>query len=84
MHTSRSAYNHLLCLAQSNGLPRTRIDAVLDQVGLTEAAKTRVGSVRQHLTLMNDQVENLFDANNMMGTVYAIMNESMSERVTIP
>jgi ABC-2 type transport system ATP-binding protein len=44
IHPGRSAYNHLLCLAQSNGLPRTRVDAVLDQVGLTEAAKTRVGA----------------------------------------
>jgi ABC-2 type transport system ATP-binding protein len=44
IHPGRSAYNHLLCLAQSNGLPRTRVDAVLEQVGLTEAARTRVGA----------------------------------------
>jgi ABC-2 type transport system ATP-binding protein len=44
IHPGRSAYNHLLCLAQSNGIPRTRVDAVLEQVGLTEAAKTRVGA----------------------------------------
>jgi ABC-2 type transport system ATP-binding protein len=44
IHPGRSAYNHLLCLAQSNALPRTRVDAVLEQVGLTEAAKTRVGA----------------------------------------
>jgi hypothetical protein len=48
-------------------------------IGFVNTAKTRVGSVRQHLTLMNDQVENLFDANNMMGTVYAIMNESIKD-----
>ena len=44
IHPGRSAYNHLLCLAQSNNLPRTRVDAVLEQVGLTDAAKTRVGA----------------------------------------
>ena len=44
IHPGRSAYNHLLCLAQSNHLPRARVDAVLEQVGLTAAAKTRVGA----------------------------------------
>ena len=44
IHPGRSAYNHLLGLAQSNGLERSRVDAVLEQVGLTEAAKTRVGN----------------------------------------
>jgi len=44
IHPGRSAYNHLLCLAQSNALPRTRVDVVLDQVGLTDAAGTRVGA----------------------------------------
>jgi ABC-2 type transport system ATP-binding protein len=44
IHPGRSAYNHLLGLAQSNGMKRNRVDAVLEQVGLTEAAKTRVGT----------------------------------------
>jgi ABC-2 type transport system ATP-binding protein len=44
VHPGRSAYNHLLALAQSNGLPRSRVDVVLEQVGLTEVAKTRVGA----------------------------------------
>ncbi len=51
-------------------------------IAFVNTAKTRVGAVRQHLTLMNDQVENLFDANNMMGTVYAIMNESIKDAGT--
>jgi hypothetical protein len=55
---------------------RELVDSALSFVN---TAKTRVGAVRQHLTLMNDQVENLFDANNMMGTVYAIMNESIKD-----
>jgi ABC-2 type transport system ATP-binding protein len=41
VHGGRSAYNHLLCLAQSNGLPNRRVGEVLDLVGLTEVAKKR-------------------------------------------
>ncbi|MEU9334468.1 ATP-binding cassette domain-containing protein [Streptomyces sp. NPDC048290] len=41
MHGGRSAYNHLLCLAQSNGIPQTRVSEVLDTVGLTAVAKKK-------------------------------------------
>jgi ABC-2 type transport system ATP-binding protein len=41
IHGGRSAYHHLLCLAQTNDLPRRRVDEVLDQVGLTEVARKR-------------------------------------------
>jgi ABC-2 type transport system ATP-binding protein len=41
IHGGRSAYNHLLCLAQSNNLPRRRVDEVLELVGLTEVARKR-------------------------------------------
>ena len=41
MHGGRSAYNHLLCLAQSNGIPRTRVDEVLAIVGLESVARRR-------------------------------------------
>ena len=34
VHGGRSAYNHLLCLAQTNNLPKRRVDEVLDLVGL--------------------------------------------------
>ena len=43
MHTGRSAYNHLLFLAQSQGLPRSRVDQVLALVGRTEVARKRTG-----------------------------------------
>ncbi len=43
MHPGRSAYDHLLFLAQSQGLPRSRVDQVLALVGLTEAAHKRTG-----------------------------------------
>src|SRR5580704_10067946 len=41
VHGGRSAYNHLLCLAQSNNLPRRRVDEVLGLVGLDEVARKR-------------------------------------------
>jgi ABC-2 type transport system ATP-binding protein len=42
-HPGRRAYDHLLWLARSNGLPRRRIDEVLDLVGLATVARRRVG-----------------------------------------
>jgi ABC-2 type transport system ATP-binding protein len=41
LHGGRSAYNHLLCLAQSNNLPKGRINEVLALVGLSDVAKKR-------------------------------------------
>ncbi len=41
LHGGRSAYNHLMCLAQSNNLPTKRVDEVLGLVGLTEVARKR-------------------------------------------
>jgi len=41
VHGGRSAYNHLLCLAETNNLPRRRVDEVLAMVGLTEVAGKR-------------------------------------------
>jgi ABC-2 type transport system ATP-binding protein len=41
MHGGRSAYNHLLCLAQTNNLPRRRVDEVLNLVGLSSVAGKR-------------------------------------------
>src|SRR5882672_401136 len=41
IHGGRSAYNHLLCLAQTNNLPRRRVGEVLELVGLTEVAGKR-------------------------------------------
>jgi ABC-2 type transport system ATP-binding protein len=44
IHTGRSAYNHLLALAQTHGIPRSRVEEVLELVGLSEVARKRVGS----------------------------------------
>jgi ABC-2 type transport system ATP-binding protein len=43
IHGGRSAYNHLLCLAQSNGVGKQRIDEVIEMVGLTAVAGKRAG-----------------------------------------
>ncbi len=43
VHTGRSAYNHLLVLAQTQGLPRRRVDEVIDLVGLHSVARKRAG-----------------------------------------
>ncbi len=41
MHGGRSAYNNLLCLAQSNRIPEARVAEVLDLVGLTPVAQKK-------------------------------------------
>jgi ABC-2 type transport system ATP-binding protein len=43
VHGGRSAYNHLLCLALSNGIGRARVEQVLDLVGLRSVARKRAG-----------------------------------------
>jgi ABC-2 type transport system ATP-binding protein len=43
IHPGRSAFSHLLTLAQSNGIPRRRVDEVLDLVGLSSVARRRAG-----------------------------------------
>jgi ABC-2 type transport system ATP-binding protein len=43
VHTGRSARNHLLALAQTNGIGRHRVDEVIDLVGLADVAAKRVG-----------------------------------------
>jgi ABC-2 type transport system ATP-binding protein len=44
IHTGRSAYNHLLALAQTHGIPRSRVQEVVDIVGLHDVARKRVGA----------------------------------------
>jgi ABC-2 type transport system ATP-binding protein len=43
LHTGRSARNHLLFLAQTQGLPPRRVDEVLELVGLHDVARKRAG-----------------------------------------
>ncbi|NUS18132.1 MAG: ABC transporter ATP-binding protein [Streptomyces sp.] len=41
IHGGRTAYNHLLCIAQSNRIPARRVNEVLETVGLTAVARKR-------------------------------------------
>ena len=43
VHTGRSARNHLLAMAQTNGVSRRRVDELIDMVGLRDVAGKRVG-----------------------------------------
>jgi ABC-2 type transport system ATP-binding protein len=43
VHTGRSAYNHLLALAQTHGIGRKRVDELIDLVGLHDVARKRAG-----------------------------------------
>ena len=69
VHGGRSAYNHLLCLAQTNNLPKRRVGEVLDLVGLTDVARKRTKGfslgMSQRLgiagTLLGDPAVLMFD-----------------------
>jgi ABC-2 type transport system ATP-binding protein len=43
LHPSRSGHNHLLWLAHSQGLAARRVDEVIEQAGLTPAARRKAG-----------------------------------------
>jgi ABC-2 type transport system ATP-binding protein len=43
VHTGRSAYNHLLALAQTHGIPKRRVSELIALVGLESVAKKRAG-----------------------------------------
>jgi ABC-2 type transport system ATP-binding protein len=69
VHGGRSAAAHLAALARSNRIPRSRVDQVLEQVGLAGAARRRIGGyslgMRQRLgiavALLGDPPVLLFD-----------------------
>ena len=69
VHGGRSAYNHLLCLAQTNNLPRRRVGEVLELVGLSDVARKRTKGfslgMAQRLgiagTLLGDPAVLMFD-----------------------
>src|SRR5262245_47890023 len=44
VHPGRRARDHLLWMAQSNRIPRRRVDEVLDQVGLASVGRKRAGA----------------------------------------
>jgi ABC-2 type transport system ATP-binding protein len=44
LHGGRSAYDHLLAMAQTHGLGRERVEAMIELVGLGEVARKRAGT----------------------------------------
>ncbi|MER6983763.1 ATP-binding cassette domain-containing protein, partial [Streptomyces carpinensis] len=44
IHPGRSAYNHLRALAMTHGIPRRRVDEVIELAGLGSVAKKRAGA----------------------------------------
>jgi ABC-2 type transport system ATP-binding protein len=69
VHGGRSAYHHLLWQAEAGGLPSSRVDDVLEMVGLADVAGKKVGGfslgMRQRLgiasALLGDPPVLLFD-----------------------
>ncbi|WP_230011871.1 ABC transporter ATP-binding protein, partial [Microbacterium sp. Bi128] len=43
VHTSRSAYNHLLAMAATHSIPKKRVHEVIEMTGLAEVARKKVG-----------------------------------------
>ena len=43
IHTGRSAYHHLVAMAQTHGIGRTRVQEVIELVGLSDVARKRAG-----------------------------------------
>ncbi|MBT2503748.1 ABC transporter ATP-binding protein [Curtobacterium sp. ISL-83] len=43
VHSGRSAYNHLLALAATHGIPKSRVHEVMDMTGIESVGKKRVG-----------------------------------------
>src|SRR3954466_10552509 len=44
IHTGRSAYHHLLAMAQTNRIAKSRVHEVIELVGLERVARKRVGA----------------------------------------
>jgi ABC-2 type transport system ATP-binding protein len=69
VHGGRSAFDHLLCIAQSNGIGRKRVREVLQIAGIDEVGQKRAGAfslgMRQRLgiaaALLGDPAVLIFD-----------------------
>lgn len=44
IHPGRSAFNHLMAMARTHGIPRRRVEEVIDLAGLSPVARKRAGA----------------------------------------
>ncbi|MBD3004558.1 ABC transporter ATP-binding protein [Streptomyces sp. 5-10] len=49
-HPSRSAFDHLMALAHTHGIPRTRVDWVLKMTGIDKVARMKAGAFSLGMT----------------------------------
>jgi ABC-2 type transport system ATP-binding protein len=91
VHGGRSAYSHLLCPAQTNDIPRKRVDEVLSIVGLPQVARKRSRGfslgMSQRLgiaaTLLGDPEILIFDEPEGILWIRKLMRELAAEGRTV-
>ena len=80
MHPTRKARNHLRAMAASNGIPKKRVDEVLELVGLQEVAKKRVGKfslgmkqrIGDFLSFLAAEGRTIFISSHLLGEIALI------------
>lgn len=77
-HARRKAKLRELLDLRGEDHRQRQTDLVKAALHFVETSKTRISSVRGHLGGMNEQIENLFDANQHISRVYAVLGEGIS------
>lgn len=75
---AKKKLSELLNLSSDEHTERQR-ELVQSALNFINTSKTRIGSIREHLGGMENQIENLSDTNNTMTQIYAIMTEAEKE-----
>ena len=77
-HARRKAKLRELLDLRGEDHRQRQTDLVKAALHFVETSKTRISSVRAHLGGMNEQIENLFDANQHISRVYAVLGEGIT------
>jgi chromosome segregation ATPase len=77
-HAQRKAKLRELLDLRGEDHRQRQTDLVKAALHFVETSKTRISSVRAHLGGMNEQIENLFDANQHISRVYAVLGEGIT------